>query len=155
MIKLGTQKLCIVPQIINLRPHLLKSIVHGFITNRKYTFYCLYQVRLSPDKMTLIHWIKIDHVLLEMIMIGSCGTVHYQRSQKWGCTSLCTLALLPHSFYISSFMKLKHGLLGSNKKKTFKQRNMWLARIYIILFQYQQWPWICFFQVKKSWRSDI
>jgi len=38
------QQQCIVPQIFNLRPHLLKSIVHviRFITNRKYTFYCLY-----------------------------------------------------------------------------------------------------------------
>ena len=37
-------KLCMVPQIFNLRPHLLKSIVHviRFITNRKYGFYCIY-----------------------------------------------------------------------------------------------------------------
>ena len=35
---------CMVPQIFNLRPHLLKSIVHAirFITNRKYGFYCIY-----------------------------------------------------------------------------------------------------------------
>jgi len=35
---------CMVPQIFNLRPHLLKSIVHviRFITNRKYAFCCVF-----------------------------------------------------------------------------------------------------------------
>jgi len=34
---------CMVPQNFNLRPHLLKSIVHviRYITNRKYAFYCV------------------------------------------------------------------------------------------------------------------
>ena len=34
---------CIVPHFFNLRPHLLKSIVHviRFITNRKFAFYCI------------------------------------------------------------------------------------------------------------------
>ena len=70
-----------VPQCFNLRTHLLKSIVHviRFITNRKYAFYFIYQVKLSPDNISLNHWIKIDHVLLQMIMIDSCGTVHQSR----------------------------------------------------------------------------
>ena len=64
--------------IFNLHPHLLKSIVHviRFITNRKYTFYGIYQVRLSPVDISLIYCIKIDHVLLQIIMIDSCGIVH-------------------------------------------------------------------------------
>ena len=31
--------------------------------------------QLSHDNITLIHWITINHVLLYMIMITSCGTV--------------------------------------------------------------------------------
>jgi len=43
-LKQAWSKECIVPQIFNLRPNLLKSIVHviKFITNRKYGFYCTY-----------------------------------------------------------------------------------------------------------------
>ena len=35
---------CMVSEILNLCPHLLKSIVHviRFITNRKYAFCCIY-----------------------------------------------------------------------------------------------------------------
>jgi len=40
-------------------------------------FFCIYKVRLSPDNITLIHWINIGHVLLQMIMIDSCGSVHW------------------------------------------------------------------------------
>jgi len=29
----------------------------------------------SPDNIPLTFWVKIDHVLLQMIMIDSCGTV--------------------------------------------------------------------------------
>ena len=31
---------------------------------------------MSPDNITLIHWINFDHEPLKMIMIDSCGTVH-------------------------------------------------------------------------------
>ena len=31
-----------------------------FITNGKYAFFCIYQVRVSPDNITLIHWITMD-----------------------------------------------------------------------------------------------
>ena len=43
----------------------------------KYAFFCIYKVRLSPDNINLMHWIIFDHVLLQMIMLDSCGTVHY------------------------------------------------------------------------------
>ena len=74
-----------VPQIFNLRQNLLISIVREikFITNRKYAFYCICYVRLSPENISLILWIKIDHALLLMIMIDSCGTVN--------CISVYTL----------------------------------------------------------------
>jgi len=54
-----------VPQMFNLLPHLLKSIAHmiRLITNRKIAFYCIYLVRLSPDNISLINWIQIDHDL--------------------------------------------------------------------------------------------
>jgi len=62
----------------HLRPHLLKAIVYviRLITNRKYAFCCILLVRLSPDNISLVYWITIDHVLLWMIMIDSFGTVH-------------------------------------------------------------------------------
>jgi len=56
---------CIAPLNVNL-PLSQFSFVHviRFKTNRKYAFFCIYHVRLSPDNIALIHWIKIDHVLL-------------------------------------------------------------------------------------------
>ena len=43
-IKYTGNSLCMVPQILNLRPLLLKFIVRviRFITNGKYAFYCIY-----------------------------------------------------------------------------------------------------------------
>jgi len=45
-----------VPQFFNLRPHLLKSIVHviRLMTNRKYIFCLIYLVRLSTDNIRTI-----------------------------------------------------------------------------------------------------
>ena len=54
---------CIVPQMFNLLPLLLYSIVSviWFITNMKYAFVCIYLVRLSPDNINIhvIHWFKM------------------------------------------------------------------------------------------------
>lgn len=57
---------CIVTQHFNLRPCMYIYFVRviKFNRNRKYTFYCTDKVILSPDNMTLIYGIKIDHVLL-------------------------------------------------------------------------------------------
>ena len=38
--------------------------------------FCVFYVRFAPDNIILIYWIKIDHVLLQMIMIDSWGYVH-------------------------------------------------------------------------------
>ena len=46
-----------------------------FITNSKYAFFCIYQARMSPDKITLIHWIKIDYVQF-MTKNNRCRTVN-------------------------------------------------------------------------------
>ena len=55
---------------------LFKYLVKGFITNRKYAFVCVLEVRLSPDEIILIYWIEVDHILLKKIMIVSYGFVH-------------------------------------------------------------------------------
>ena len=56
----------IVSQFIKLLPkrHIVFDLVIRFITNRKYAFFCIFQVRLSADNIILIYWIKIDHVQL-------------------------------------------------------------------------------------------
>jgi len=56
--------------MFNLRRHLLKSIVHVIrvTTNKKNAFFWRYLVRLSPDNIFLIHWIKNDHALLYMTL---------------------------------------------------------------------------------------
>ena len=57
---------CLVTKVFNNLPFLKNSFVSGIwlITNRKFAFFCIYYIRLSPANITLIHWIKIDHVLL-------------------------------------------------------------------------------------------
>ena len=52
----------IVPQIFKLLPkrHIFFDLVIRFITNRKYTFFCIFYVGLSADNIILIYWIKID-----------------------------------------------------------------------------------------------
>jgi len=62
-----------VPHICNIRLHLLKSIVYviRLISNRKYGFYFIYYVRFSSGNISLIHWMNIDHVLLQRIMIDT------------------------------------------------------------------------------------
>ena len=59
--------------------HIFFDLVIRFITNRKYAFFCIFQVRLSADNIILIYWIKIDHEQYEtlyMITTEICGTVH-------------------------------------------------------------------------------
>jgi len=53
----------IVPQIFKLPPkHIFFDLLIRFITNRKYAFFCIFKVRLSPDNIILLYWITIDHV---------------------------------------------------------------------------------------------
>jgi len=40
------------------------DLVKEFITNRKYAFFCVFQVWSSPDNIILMYWIEINHVLL-------------------------------------------------------------------------------------------
>jgi len=45
-------------------------------------FFCIYLDRSSLDNIFRIHWIKLDHVLLKMIMIDSWGTVQHATDKQ-------------------------------------------------------------------------
>jgi len=47
----------------------------GTITNLKYTFFCIHYLRLSPDNISLICWISIDHE--HVLLSKSIGYRHY------------------------------------------------------------------------------
>ena len=62
---------CIVPQNFNLLPFLYYSFIRVimFITLKQEVHFLLYLLGhilliLSPDNITLIHWIKIGHVII-------------------------------------------------------------------------------------------
>ena len=57
---------CIVPQILKLLPMRLIffDLVIRLITNKKYAFFCILYVRVLPENIILIYWIKNDYVLL-------------------------------------------------------------------------------------------
>ena len=65
----------------------------------------------------LIYWIKIDHVLLKMIMIDSCGTVHttdascclrhyYDQHQLTWKFAVCCILVSFDSFVVRAYTKL-------------------------------------------------
>jgi len=67
---------CTVPQNFKLRP--TREIFFDLVKACE-GVYLFFYVRLSPDNILLIYWIKIDHVLLKIIMIDSSGSVHTAR----------------------------------------------------------------------------
>ena len=75
---------CIVQQNFNLIPFLKFFFVRviRFITNRKYAFFFIYLVKLWPDNINLIFWIKIDHILVEWRTITrlNVSTIYFELS---------------------------------------------------------------------------
>ena len=55
------------PMIVRFRQ------VFGII---RFRYWQIWLFSRSADNIILFYWIKIDHALLKMIMIDSCGTVH-------------------------------------------------------------------------------
>jgi len=104
--------LCKVPHIFKIFPFLKYFIVcvTMVIVNREYSFYCIYSGRMSPDNITLIHWIKIDHVLFFMTKINRCRTV----IDKFIVTCSRNYALLALSLLMESLTCLYCTILTTN-----------------------------------------
>jgi len=88
------------------------------------------------DNLILIYWIKIDHVLLYMIMIDSCGSVHYIKVFLFSSKLLSLSSLCIRLIHFSSKFKyiVFFWIISLNSQKSCLQRIETLVFYYIKVF---------------------